>query len=148
MPVLPMLRDYRRSRQPRTPRRAAFGAAALRHRRRGCAAAGAVPVLARCGYHGSAAAARFGCRGRLVEKHRRMVMAKKSAASEGVYRVTEVIGTSTISWEDAAKNAVSAASKSLRDLRIAEIGKLDMKVEGGKVVAFRARVSLSFKYEA
>jgi dodecin len=74
-------------------------------------------------------------------------MAKKSAASEGVYRVTEVIGTSTISWEDAAKNAVSAASKSLRDLRIAEVGKLDMKVEGGKVVAFRARVSLSFKYE-
>jgi hypothetical protein len=74
-------------------------------------------------------------------------MAKKSAANEGVYRVTEVIGTSTISWEDAAKNAVSAASKSLRDLRIAEIGKLDMKVEGGKVVAFRARVSLSFKYE-
>jgi flavin-binding protein dodecin len=73
-------------------------------------------------------------------------MAKKSA-NEGVYRVTEVIGTSTVSWEDAAKNAVTAASKSLRDLRIAEIGKLDMKVEGGKVVAYRARVSLSFKYE-
>jgi len=73
-------------------------------------------------------------------------MAKKSA-SEGVYRVTEVIGTSTVSWEEAAKNAVSAASKSLRDLRIAEIGKLDMKVEDGKVVAYRARVSLSFKYE-
>jgi len=73
-------------------------------------------------------------------------MAKKSA-SEGVYRVTEVIGTSTVSWEDAAKNAVAAASKSLRDLRIAEVGKLDMKVEGGKVVAYRARVSLSFKYE-
>ncbi len=73
-------------------------------------------------------------------------MAKKSA-SEGVYRITEVIGTSAVSWEDAAKNAVTAASKSLRDLRIAEIGKLDMKVEGGKVVAYRARVSLSFKYE-
>jgi len=73
-------------------------------------------------------------------------MAKKSA-NEGIYRVTEVIGTSTVSWEDAAKNAVTAASKSLRDLRIAEIGKLDMKVEGGKVVAYRARVSLSFKYE-
>ena len=73
-------------------------------------------------------------------------MAKK-AAVEGVYRVTEVIGTSTVSWEDAAKNAVTMASKSLRDLRIAEITKLDMKVENGKVVAYRARVSLSFKYE-
>ena len=74
-------------------------------------------------------------------------MAKKSA-SEGVYRVTEVIGTSTVSWEDAAKNAVNAASKSLRDLRIAEVEKMDLKVENGKVVAFRTRVSLSFKYEA
>jgi len=73
-------------------------------------------------------------------------MAKKSAG-EGVYRITEVIGTSTKSWEDAATNAVSAASKTLRDLRVAEIGKLDMKVEGGKVVAYRARVQLSFKYE-
>ena len=73
-------------------------------------------------------------------------MAKKGS-SEGVYRVTEVIGTSTVSWEDAAKNAVAAASKSLRDLRIAEITKLDMKIEDGKVVAYRARVSLSFKYE-
>jgi dodecin len=78
--------------------------------------------------------------------NRRKAMAKK-IVSEGIYRVTEVIGTSTISWEDAAKNAVTAASKSLRDLRIAEITKLDMKVEGGKVVAYRARVSLSFKYE-
>ncbi|MEO8677219.1 MAG: dodecin family protein [Casimicrobiaceae bacterium] len=73
-------------------------------------------------------------------------MAKKSAG-EGVYRITEVIGTSTKSWEDAATNAVTAASKTLRDLRVAEVGKLDMKVEGGKVVAFRARVQLSFKYE-
>lgn len=73
-------------------------------------------------------------------------MAKKKAES-GVYRVTEVIGTSTISWEDAATSAVKAAARSLRDLRIAEIGKLDMKVEDGKVVAYRARVSLSFKYE-
>jgi flavin-binding protein dodecin len=73
-------------------------------------------------------------------------MAKKKAES-GVYRVTEVIGTSTISWEDAASSAVKAAARSLRDLRIAEIGKLDMKVEDGKVVAYRARVSLSFKYE-
>jgi hypothetical protein len=73
-------------------------------------------------------------------------MAKKKPDS-GVYRVTEVIGTSTVSWEDAARSAVMAASKSLRDLRIAEVGKLDMKVEDGEVVAYRARVSLSFKYE-
>jgi hypothetical protein len=73
-------------------------------------------------------------------------MAKKNAG-EGVYRVTEVIGTSTKSWEDAAARAVTAASKSLRNLRIAEVSKLDMKVEDGKVVAYRARVQLSFKYE-
>ena len=65
----------------------------------------------------------------------------------GVYRVTEIIGTSTKSWEDAARNAVETAARSLRDLRIAEVSKLDMKVEDGKVVAFRARVSLSFKYD-
>jgi flavin-binding protein dodecin len=73
-------------------------------------------------------------------------MAKKKVDS-GVYRVTEVIGTSTISWEDAASSAVKAAARSLRDLRIAEVTKLDMKVEDGKVVAYRARVALSFKYE-
>lgn len=73
-------------------------------------------------------------------------MAKKSADS-GVYRVTEVIGTSKTSWEDAAKNAVETASHSLRDLRIAEVTKLDMRLDdSGKVVAYRARVSLSFKY--
>jgi hypothetical protein len=76
-------------------------------------------------------------------------MAKKNVDREsGVYRVTEIIGTSTTSWEDAAKNAVEAAGKSLRDLRIAEVSKLDMKVEDGKVVAYRARITLSFKYEA
>lgn len=74
-------------------------------------------------------------------------MAKKNSDS-GVYRVTEIIGTSTKSWEEAAQNAVEAAARSLRDLRIAEVSKLDLKVEDGKVVAFRARVSLSFKYEA
>ena len=73
-------------------------------------------------------------------------MAKRQAG-DGVYRITEVIGTSTKSWEDAATNAVVAASKTLRDLRIAEVSKLDMKVEGGKIVAYRARVQLSFKYE-
>ena len=76
-------------------------------------------------------------------------MAKKNSASAtSVYRVTELIGTSTVSWEDAAKNAVETAAKSLRDLRVAEVSKLDMTVENGKVVAFRARVSLSFKYDA
>lgn len=75
-------------------------------------------------------------------------MAKKSKKLDsGVYRVTEIIGTSAVSWEDAASSAVAAAAKSLRDLRIAEVTKLDMKVEDGKVVAYRARVSLSFKYD-
>ena len=78
---------------------------------------------------------------------RRTDMATRTADS-GVYRVTEIIGTSNVSWEDAAKTAVETAAKSLRDLRVAEVTKLDMKIEGGKVVAFRARVSLSFKYEA
>ena len=73
-------------------------------------------------------------------------MAKKT--DSGVYRVTEIIGTSTKSWEDAARNAVETAAQSLRDLRIAEVTKLDMKIEDGKVVAYRARVSLSFKYDA
>ena len=67
---------------------------------------------------------------------------------EGIYKIVEVIGTSKISWEEAAKNAVTAASKSLRDLRIAEVVKQDLKVENGKVTAYRTRVLLSFKYEA
>jgi flavin-binding protein dodecin len=71
-------------------------------------------------------------------------MAKKE---DGVYRVTEVIGTSTNSWEDAARTAVKTAAATLRDLRIAEITKLDVRIEEGKIVQFRARVSLSFKYE-
>jgi hypothetical protein len=71
----------------------------------------------------------------------------KSKSAAAVYRVTEIIGTSPTSWEDAAKSAVETASRSLRDLRVAEVEKLDMKVENGKVVAYRARVSLSFKYE-
>jgi dodecin len=71
----------------------------------------------------------------------------KTKSQVGVYRVTEIIGTSPISWEDAAKSAVETAAKSLRDLRIAEVTKLDLKVEEGKVIAYRARMSLSFKYE-
>jgi len=66
--------------------------------------------------------------------------------SESVYKVIELVGTSPTSWENAAKNAVETASKSLKDLRVAEITKLDMKVEGGQVTAFRSRVKLSFKY--
>jgi len=73
------------------------------------------------------------------------VVMKKTKSS--VYRITELVGTSTESWEDAAKNAVQTASRSLRELRIAEITKLDMAIDSGKVVAYRARVSLSFKYE-
>ncbi|SEK78794.1 dodecin family protein [Nitrosovibrio tenuis] len=68
-------------------------------------------------------------------------------SGDSVYRITEIIGTSKVSWEDAAKNAVETASKTLRDLRVAEIVKLDMVVEEGQVVAYRARVNLSFKYE-
>jgi len=73
-------------------------------------------------------------------------MAKKS--EEGIYKIVEVVGTSAKSWEDAAAAAVATAAKTLRDLRIAEVTKLDLKIENGKVVAYRARVSLSFKYEA
>ena len=73
---------------------------------------------------------------------------RNSPAAETVYKVVEVIGTSPKSWEDAAVNAVETAATTLRDLRIAEIVKMDMKVEDGKVAAFRTRVLLSFKYES
>ena len=73
---------------------------------------------------------------------------EKIMAGDSVYRITEIIGTSKTSWEDAAKNAVETASQTLRDLRVAEVVKLDMVVEEGKVIAYRARVNLSFKYEA
>jgi len=73
-------------------------------------------------------------------------MAKRGAG--GVYRVTEVIGSSPNSWEDAARQAVETAASTLRDLRIAEVTKLDVRLdEGGKIVQFRTRLSLSFKYE-
>ena len=65
---------------------------------------------------------------------------------DSVYKVVELVGTSTESWEDAAKNAVETAAGSLRDLRVAEIVKLDMTVDNGKVSAYRARVDVSFKY--
>ena len=67
--------------------------------------------------------------------------------AESIYRVTEVIGTSKDSWEAAAKNAVETAGKTLRDLRVGEVVKLDVVIEKGKVTAYRARVNISFKYE-
>jgi len=72
-------------------------------------------------------------------------MAKSKGSS--VYRVTELVGTSRTSWEDAARNAVRTAARTIRDLRVAEVSKTDVVIENGKVVAFRARVSLSFKYD-
>lgn len=68
--------------------------------------------------------------------------------ADSIYKVIQLVGSSDKSWEDAAQNAVEKAGQTLRDLRIAEIEKLDMKVENGKVVAYRARVNLSFKYQA
>ncbi len=68
--------------------------------------------------------------------------------ADSVYKVIELVGTSDVSWEQAAKNAVETAGRSLKNLRIAEISELDMKVEDGKVSAFRARVKVSFKYES
>ena len=66
---------------------------------------------------------------------------------ESVYKVIELVGTSSESWEKAAKAAVDKASKSLRGLRVAEVAELDMHLEDGKVLAYRAKVKLSFKYE-
>ena len=73
-------------------------------------------------------------------------MAKQKKSADSVYKITEIIGASPNSWEDAAKNAVEVASGTLRDLRIAEVVKLDIKIDAGKVVEFRTRLQLSFKY--
>jgi flavin-binding protein dodecin len=67
--------------------------------------------------------------------------------TDSVYKVTEIIGTSSVSWEDAAKHAIETAAKTLRDLRIAEVSNLDVTVENGKIQKYRAKVKLSFKYE-
>ena len=67
--------------------------------------------------------------------------------TESIYKIVELVGTSASSWEDAANNAIDTASKTLKDLRIAEITKLDLRIEDEKVAAYRARVNLSFKYE-
>jgi flavin-binding protein dodecin len=74
-------------------------------------------------------------------------MKREDAMAESVYKVIELIGTSTESWEDAAKNAISLAAKSLRDLRIAEVSELDLQLEDNEVKAYRAKVKLSFKYQ-
>jgi len=68
--------------------------------------------------------------------------------SNSLYKVIELVGTSPNSWEEAAKHAVETAGHSLKDLRIAEVTKQDMKIEDGKVTAYRSKVSLSFKYKA
>ena len=67
--------------------------------------------------------------------------------ADSIYRVTEVIGTSSRSWEDAARNAVETAARTVRDLRVGEVEKLDLTIEDGHVMLYRARVSISFKYE-
>ena len=67
--------------------------------------------------------------------------------NQSTYKIIELVGRSTVSWEEAARNAVETAGQTLRNLRIAEITKLDMKVENGKLAAYRARVKISFKYE-
>jgi flavin-binding protein dodecin len=65
---------------------------------------------------------------------------------DSVYKVIELIGTSEKSWEEAAKNAVAQAAKTLKELRVAEVSKLDMKLEDGRVASYRAKVKVSFKY--
>jgi flavin-binding protein dodecin len=88
----------------------------------------------------------LGARSRARIEYGRTVMAKKQA--DTVYKIVEVVGVSEKSWEDAGRTAVETAAGTLRDLRVAEVTQMDMKVEDGKVAAFRTRVSLSFKYEA
>lgn len=68
--------------------------------------------------------------------------------SDSVYKIIELVGSSTVSWEDAAKNAITKASKSLRDLRIAEVLAQDIHLEDGKIAFYRTKIKLSFKYEA
>jgi dodecin len=68
--------------------------------------------------------------------------------TDSIYRVTEVIGTSTESWEDAARHAVETAARTVRDLRVGEVVKLDVTIEDGRVTHYRARINISFKYES
>jgi dodecin len=75
-------------------------------------------------------------------------MAKHDGKGDSVYKVVDLVGTSSKSWEDAAKNAVETAGSSLRDLRVAEVVKMDVTIKDGKVQAYRTRLQLSFKYES
>jgi len=75
-------------------------------------------------------------------------MPKPNENAHSIYKVVEIIGTSTHSWEDAAKNAVETAGGKLRDLRIAEVVKTDVTVKDGKVESYRTRLQISFKYES
>ena len=91
------------------------------------------------------------CRFKDLEPHNRvntpdLQVERSEVMAVGTYKIIELVGSSDVSWEDAAKNAVETASKTLRDLRIAEVKELDLKIEEGKVVAYRARLHLSFKY--
>ena len=79
--------------------------------------------------------------------HWTTVRAKEGNVAESVYKIIELVGTSTVSWERAAAAAVEMASKTVRELRIAEIAQLDMTIEDGKVAMYRAKVRLSFKYQ-
>jgi dodecin len=78
----------------------------------------------------------------LIRVHREEIL-----VADSVYRVTELVGVSTESWEDAARRAIETASSTLRDLRVAEVVKLDVTIEEGKVARFRTRLNVSFKYE-
>lgn len=75
-----------------------------------------------------------------------MTWERGKSMADSIYKVIELVGTSATSWEEAAKSAVELAGESLQELRIAEVSDLDMKIEEGKVTAFRARVKVSFKY--
>ena len=81
------------------------------------------------------------------ERRVEIIYAEVSTVAESVYKVIELVGTSTESWEKAAAAAVEKAASSLRDLRIAEVSELDLQIENGAVKAYRAKVKVSFKYE-
>ncbi len=72
-------------------------------------------------------------------------MAKKGSKGNAVYKVIEIVGTSSVSWADAGANAVKTASRTIRDLRVAEVEQLDMKIDGGKIL-YRVRLNVSFKF--
>jgi len=84
----------------------------------------------------------------MINSYYLLIMGCDTSMSDGdVYKIVELVGTSTIGWEDAVKTVVDRATKSLRDLRIAEVKELDVRLENGKIAEYRAKVRLSFKYE-